>query len=133
VLFFVGGILVTITAVRMFEHVAWRLETRRGYASDRAGEKYRRYVETEEIPDDSHQRTLRRGALANEAPQLCGAEPQDPAPPMGQMQRLFRRQRLPRTARPQASKHLGERVRPVMHRLGVLSKQSSPPPTGRAS
>ena len=37
-----------------FEHTAWRLETRRGYASDRAGEKYRRYLETEEVPDDSH-------------------------------------------------------------------------------
>lgn len=36
-----------------FEHVAWRLETRRGYTSDRAGEKYRRYVETQEVPDDS--------------------------------------------------------------------------------
>jgi hypothetical protein len=37
-----------------FEHTAWRLETRRGYASDRAGEKFRRYLETEEVPDDSH-------------------------------------------------------------------------------
>ncbi|MGW6261352.1 DUF6879 family protein [Streptomyces sp. NPDC055085] len=36
-----------------FEHTAWRLETRRGYGSDRAGEKYRRYLETGEVPDDS--------------------------------------------------------------------------------
>ncbi|MFF4252275.1 DUF6879 family protein [Streptomyces sp. NPDC001663] len=37
-----------------FEHTAWRLETRRGYACDRAGEKCRRYVETSTVPDDSH-------------------------------------------------------------------------------
>jgi hypothetical protein len=37
-----------------FEHTAWRLESRRGYASDRAGEKYRRYLDTGEVPDDSH-------------------------------------------------------------------------------
>jgi hypothetical protein len=36
-----------------FEHTAWRLESRCGYASDRAGEKYRRYLETGEVPDDS--------------------------------------------------------------------------------
>ena len=35
-----------------FEHTAWRLETRRGYASDRAGEKYHRYVETQQMADD---------------------------------------------------------------------------------
>ncbi|MFI5755447.1 DUF6879 family protein [Streptomyces sp. NPDC051569] len=29
-----------------FEHSAWRLETRRGYASDRADETYREFVET---------------------------------------------------------------------------------------
>lgn len=28
---------------RAFQHTAWRLETRRGYASDRAGEKYARF------------------------------------------------------------------------------------------
>ncbi|MFE2684028.1 DUF6879 family protein [Streptomyces mirabilis] len=37
-----------------FEHTAWRLETRRGYGSDRAGEKYRRYLETGDVPDDLH-------------------------------------------------------------------------------
>ncbi|MGW4560974.1 DUF6879 family protein [Streptomyces sp. NPDC004561] len=36
-----------------FEHTAWRLETRRGYGSDRAGEKYCRYLETGTVPDDS--------------------------------------------------------------------------------
>lgn len=36
-----------------FEHTAWRLESRRGYGSDRAGEKYRRYLETGAVPDDS--------------------------------------------------------------------------------
>ncbi|MEU8983050.1 DUF6879 family protein [Streptomyces sp. NPDC058251] len=36
-----------------FEHSAWRLESRRGYGSDRAGEKYRRYLETGDVPDDS--------------------------------------------------------------------------------
>jgi hypothetical protein len=36
-----------------FEHTAWRLESRRGYGSDRAGEKYRRYLETGDVPDDS--------------------------------------------------------------------------------
>lgn len=37
-----------------FEHTAWRLETRRGYGSDRAGEKYHRFLETGTVPDDSH-------------------------------------------------------------------------------
>ncbi|MFF5004116.1 DUF6879 family protein [Streptomyces phaeochromogenes] len=37
-----------------FEHTAWRLETRCGYASDRAGDKYRQYLVTGEVPDDSH-------------------------------------------------------------------------------
>ncbi|MFD8395802.1 DUF6879 family protein [Streptomyces sp. NPDC059680] len=37
-----------------FEHTAWRLETRRGYGSDRVGEKYRRFLETDTVPDDSH-------------------------------------------------------------------------------
>lgn len=36
-----------------FEHTAWRLETRRGYASDRASEKYARFRAGEELPDDS--------------------------------------------------------------------------------
>ncbi|AXG80362.1 DUF6879 family protein [Streptomyces paludis] len=37
-----------------FEHTAWRLETRRGYASDRAVEKYARFVAGEPLPDDSN-------------------------------------------------------------------------------
>ncbi|MFJ8803028.1 DUF6879 family protein [Streptomyces sp. NPDC102487] len=41
------------TYFEVFEHTAWRLETRRGYGSDRAGEKYRRYLETGEVPDDA--------------------------------------------------------------------------------
>ncbi|MGW1363504.1 DUF6879 family protein [Streptomyces chartreusis] len=36
-----------------FQHTAWRLESRRGYNSDRASEKYRRWLETGELPDDS--------------------------------------------------------------------------------
>lgn len=36
-----------------FEHTAWRLETRRGYGSDRASAKYRTWLETGELPDDS--------------------------------------------------------------------------------
>ncbi|MEW1724068.1 DUF6879 family protein [Streptomyces sp. NPDC093109] len=36
-----------------FEHTAWRLETRRGYASDRAGEKYACFVAGEPLPDNS--------------------------------------------------------------------------------
>ncbi|MET7390667.1 DUF6879 family protein [Streptomyces sp. NPDC005529] len=36
-----------------FEHTAWRLESRRGYASDRDGDKYRRYLVTATVPDDS--------------------------------------------------------------------------------
>ncbi|GHE83521.1 hypothetical protein GCM10018785_59350 [Streptomyces longispororuber] len=35
-----------------FEHTAWRLETRRGYGSDRASDKYRHYLENGEVPDD---------------------------------------------------------------------------------
>lgn len=38
---------------REFEHTAWRLETRRGYASDRATEKYRGFLESGTVPDDS--------------------------------------------------------------------------------
>ncbi|MEU9406209.1 DUF6879 family protein [Streptomyces sp. NPDC048281] len=41
------------TYFERFEHTAWRLETRRGYASDRAGEKYRRFLGTGTVPDDS--------------------------------------------------------------------------------
>lgn len=36
-----------------FEHTAWRLETRRGYASDRASDKYLHYQSTGTVPDDS--------------------------------------------------------------------------------
>src|SRR4051812_11646773 len=36
------------------QHTAWRLETRRGYASDRASEKYRRFLAGDELPDDSY-------------------------------------------------------------------------------
>ncbi|MFJ9822288.1 DUF6879 family protein [Streptomyces sp. NPDC101151] len=36
-----------------FEHTAWRLEARRGYGSDRAGERYRRFLETGTVPIDS--------------------------------------------------------------------------------
>ncbi|MCS0602543.1 hypothetical protein NX794_15170 [Streptomyces sp. LP11] len=36
-----------------FEHSAWRLETRSGYASDRIGKKYRSFLETGTVPDDS--------------------------------------------------------------------------------
>ncbi|UUU21731.1 DUF6879 family protein [Streptomyces sp. DSM 40750] len=39
---------------RDFKHTAWRLETRRGYASDRASEKYREFLATGTVPDDSH-------------------------------------------------------------------------------
>lgn len=37
-----------------FEHTAWRLETRRGYGSDRTSEKYRQFLETGTVPNDSH-------------------------------------------------------------------------------
>jgi hypothetical protein len=36
-----------------FEHTAWRLESRRGYASDRAGEKCARFLAGEPLSDDS--------------------------------------------------------------------------------
>lgn len=36
-----------------FEHTAWRLESRRGYASDRSSAKYGHWLETDELPDDS--------------------------------------------------------------------------------
>lgn len=35
-----------------FEHTAWRLETRRGYASDRESAKYARYLADKQVPDD---------------------------------------------------------------------------------
>ncbi|MEU0253293.1 DUF6879 family protein [Streptomyces sp. NPDC006184] len=35
-----------------FEHTAWRLESRRGYGSDRAGERYRQFLETGAVPRD---------------------------------------------------------------------------------
>lgn len=38
---------------REFQHTAWRLETRRGYASDRAGEKYRRFLRGESVETDT--------------------------------------------------------------------------------
>ncbi|WP_051371079.1 DUF6879 family protein [Streptomyces sp. 142MFCol3.1] len=41
------------TCFEEFEHTAWRLESRRGYGSDRAGEKYRRYLWTGAMADDS--------------------------------------------------------------------------------
>ncbi|MEU7048060.1 DUF6879 family protein [Streptomyces eurythermus] len=37
-----------------FEHTAWRLETRRGYGSDRAGERYRQFLATGTVPTDLH-------------------------------------------------------------------------------
>ncbi|WP_347232839.1 DUF6879 family protein [Streptomyces silvensis] len=37
-----------------FEHTAWRLETRTGYASDRVGAKFHHFLETGGVPDDSH-------------------------------------------------------------------------------
>ncbi|WP_338907067.1 DUF6879 family protein [Streptomyces nigra] len=36
-----------------FQHTAWRLESRRGYGSDRASAKYQHWLETGELPDDS--------------------------------------------------------------------------------
>ncbi|MEU6486320.1 DUF6879 family protein [Streptomyces sp. NPDC046887] len=50
-----------------FEHTAWRLETRRGYASDRASEKFHRWSESGVLPDDSHRpwcRNVRRQTAA---------------------------------------------------------------------
>ncbi|WP_331461651.1 DUF6879 family protein [Streptomyces paludis] len=37
-----------------FEHSAWRLETRRGYASDREDETYREFIETGTVQWDSN-------------------------------------------------------------------------------
>ncbi|MFF3503685.1 DUF6879 family protein [Streptomyces sp. NPDC003247] len=36
-----------------FEHTAWRLETRRRYASDETSDRWRRFVETGSVGDDS--------------------------------------------------------------------------------
>ncbi|MFG2114837.1 DUF6879 family protein [Streptomyces sp. NPDC048718] len=37
-----------------FAHTAWRLETRRGYASDRESPRYRQFRSTGTIPNDGH-------------------------------------------------------------------------------
>ncbi|MFI5523809.1 DUF6879 family protein [Streptomyces platensis] len=45
-----------------FEHSAWRLETRRGYASDRKDETYREFIETGTVawdPEDEWCRNMR--------------------------------------------------------------------------
>ncbi|MBK3572571.1 hypothetical protein JHN63_01780 [Streptomyces sp. MBT65] len=50
-----------------FEHTAWRLETRRGYASDREDETYAEFMETGAITldyDDDWSRNIRRQVLA---------------------------------------------------------------------
>lgn len=50
-----------------FEHTAWRLETRRGYASDREDPTYLEFVETGAITldyDDDWSRNIRRQVLA---------------------------------------------------------------------
>ncbi|MDT0469111.1 DUF6879 family protein [Streptomyces gibsoniae] len=50
-----------------FEHTAWRLETRRGYASDREDPTYTEFVETGGITldyDDEWSRNIRRQVLA---------------------------------------------------------------------
>ncbi|MFC7330306.1 DUF6879 family protein [Marinactinospora rubrisoli] len=39
---------------RDFQYTAWRLESRRGYASDRASEKYQRFLAGQPLPDDRH-------------------------------------------------------------------------------
>lgn len=52
---------------RTFEHTAWRLETRRGYASDREDATYSEFVETGGITldyDDEWSRNIRRQVLA---------------------------------------------------------------------
>lgn len=38
---------------REFKHTAWRLETRRGYASDRKSERWARFLSGENIADDA--------------------------------------------------------------------------------
>jgi len=50
-----------------FEHTAWRLETRRGYASDREDSTYTEFVETGSITldyDDDWSQNIRRQVLA---------------------------------------------------------------------
>ncbi|MEU6373948.1 DUF6879 family protein [Streptomyces sp. NPDC046909] len=50
-----------------FEHTAWRLETRRGYASDREDPTYAEFVETGSITldyDDDWSQNIRRQVLA---------------------------------------------------------------------
>ncbi|WP_328441738.1 hypothetical protein OHA71_42735 [Streptomyces sp. NBC_00444] len=52
---------------RTFEHTAWRLETRRGYASDREDPTYSEFVETGSITldyDDDWSQNIRRQVLA---------------------------------------------------------------------
>ncbi len=52
---------------RTFEHTAWRLETRRGYASDREDPTYREFVETGSIIldyDDEWSQNICRQVLA---------------------------------------------------------------------
>lgn len=52
---------------RTFEHTAWRLETRRGYASDREDPTYLEFVETGSITldyDDEWSQNIRRQVLA---------------------------------------------------------------------
>jgi hypothetical protein len=51
-----------------FEHTAWRLETRHGYASDREDPTYTEFVETGSITldyDDAWSRNIRRQVLAD--------------------------------------------------------------------
>ncbi|MGQ4358581.1 DUF6879 family protein [Streptomyces sp. SAS_272] len=50
-----------------FEHTAWRLETRRGYASDREDETYSEFIETGSLTlnyDDDWSRNIRRQVIA---------------------------------------------------------------------
>lgn len=50
-----------------FEHTAWRLETRRGYASDRRGEKWQRWLAGEDItrePDNRWRLNVRSQTAA---------------------------------------------------------------------
>ncbi|MER6329259.1 DUF6879 family protein [Streptomyces sp. NPDC001034] len=55
---------------RTFEHTAWRLETRRGYASDREDPTYAEFVETGTITldyDDDWSRNIRNQTLAGKS------------------------------------------------------------------
>ncbi|SHL76254.1 DUF6879 family protein [Streptomyces yunnanensis] len=52
---------------RDFEHTAWRLETRRGYASDRNGPKWQRFLRGEDIanePDNAWRANVRTQVAA---------------------------------------------------------------------